>query len=88
MSSLSFMFSSLTMAVCCAIISIIVLINTSMSGGDAEGGDEEGEEGEGPSILISESDDIAKGERERVREDSRTEWERGEGRGEVIVSSQ
>ena len=69
MSSLSFMFSSLTMAVCCAIISIIVLINTSMSGGDAEGGDEEGEEGEGPSILISESDDIAKGERERVREE-------------------
>ena len=69
MSSLSFMFSSLTMAVCCAIISIIVLINTSMSGGDAEGGEEEGEEGEGPSILISESDDIrfgdAKGERER-----------------------
>jgi hypothetical protein len=65
MSSLSFMFSSLTMAVCCAIISIIVLINTSMSGGDADGGEEEGEEGEGPSILISESDDIAKGERER-----------------------
>ncbi len=80
MSSLSFMFSSLTMAVCCAIISIIVLINTSMSGGDAEGGEEEGEEGEGPSILISESDDIAKGERERGGrrgdEDSRTEWER------------
>ena len=69
MSSLSFMFSSLTMAVCCAIISIIVLINTSMSGGDAEGGEEEGEEGEGPSILISESDDIAKGERERGREE-------------------